>query len=274
MHYLKLYARFIVVHMKSQMEYRIGFFMDHFILILYYSITYMGVWIILNKFHSVAGWSFYEVLLLFNLNLFSYSVSSLFFGFGSMRRVETMIQQGTFDSMLIYPLNPFLHVVFKQFGHTYFAHIALCIAVFFICFEKLNIIWSFTNVLWFSLVSIGGAMIQAAVMIFTGTMNFWFIRSTTAIDTSIQVMKTFVDYPITIYEKWVQIILTFIIPYAFITFYPVEHFLNKFGPSLFYGIALFDPLFQFGTPVVGVVSFLFSYTLWNFGINRYQSTGS
>ncbi len=256
------------------MEYRLGFFMDHFILILYYSITYLGVWIILNKFHSVAGWSFYEILLLFNLNLFSYSVSSLFFGFGSMRRMETMVQQGTFDSMLIYPLNPFWHIVFKQFGHTYFAHITLCTVVFFICFEKLHIFWSFSNIIWFSLVLIGGAMIQSGIMIFTGAVSFWFIQSTTAVDSTVQTMKTFIDYPITIYEKWVQGVLTFVIPYAFVTFYPVGHFLNKSGTSLIHGVTLFDPIFQFGTPIVGILVFWFSYTLWHAGMNRYQSTGS
>lgn len=274
MDHLRLYLRFISAYMKCQMEYRVGFFMDHFILILYYSITYMGVWIVLHKFHSVAGWTFYEILLLFNLNLFSYAVSSLFFGFGSMRRMEVLVQQGTFDSMLIYPLNPFWHVVFKQFGHTYFAHIALCSGVFVLCLEKLHIVWSLANVLWFALVLLGGAMVQSGVMIFSGAVSFWFIQSTTAVDSTVQTMKTFVDYPITIYDRWVQAVLTFVVPYAFVTFYPVGHFLNKPGASLFRGITLFDPLFQFGTPIVGLLAFWLGYTLWTCGMNRYQSTGS
>ena len=78
----------------------------------------------------------------------------------------------------------------------------------------------------------------------------------------------------TIDHKGIQILLTFIVPYGFVTFYPAEYFLNKSGSPLFYGVTLFDPLFQFGTPIVGVVAFLFSYTLWNLGVNRYQSTGS
>ena len=191
-----------------------------------------------------------------------------------MLDLENMVQRGTFDSMLIYPLNPFLHVIFRQFDQSVFGHLILSIGLFFICFQNLNIVWTLSNLVWFILVLAGATLIQAAIIILSGSMSFWFVKSTSVVHTAIYGLRQFIDYPLTIYHKGIQILLTFIVPYGFVTFYPAEYFLNKSGFPLFYGVTLFDPLFQFGTPIVGVIIFILAYRVWILGISRYQSTGS
>jgi len=271
---LPLYRGFIAAHMKAQMEYRFGFFVQHIVLMLYYCISYLGLWIVLEKFQTIAGWTFYEVLLLFSLNLFAYSISSFFFGFGSMRNMDRLVQQGTFDSLLIFPLNPLVHLALKHFSNSYVAHSILCIVIFVVCFEELDIKLGPLDVLLFCGVLIGGALIQAAAMIATGTISFWFVRSTSAVDGAMQYTAKFVDYPIVIYQRWVQVVLTFVLPFAFISFYPAETFLGRNNTSVLHGILIFDPLFQFGTPLVGAVLFFLAYRFWKCGINHYQSTGT
>jgi ABC-2 type transport system permease protein len=65
----------------------------------------------------------------------------------------------------------------------------------------------------------------------------------------------------------VQVILTFILPYGFINFYPAQLFLGKDD-------YLFHPSLPYATLPVGLGLFSLAYRFWRYGINRYQGTGS
>ncbi|QUI23840.1 ABC-2 family transporter protein [Vallitalea pronyensis] len=267
MYYLNLYSRYIIVYLKSKIEYRFSFFMDIFVQIFTYIINYASIWLILNKFSDILGWSFYEIMFLYNLNLFTYGLCGLFF-WSPMRALGTMIQQGTFDSLLIRPMNPFLNLICKQFNHAFIGHIILGLIVFSISLNKLQIIWNFKFIILFMLIIIGGVLIQASMMIITASISFWFVKSTALTDTIIYGFRDFVNYPINIYNKFIKIILTFVIPYAFVNFYPVQYFLNIKENVVYH------QLFIYGTPLIGIITFAMSLLIWKFGMNRYQSTGS
>lgn len=268
MHYLKLYFRFIIVYLKTITEHKPHFVaMDVVINVLWSFISLVMLWVLLDKFGSIASWNFYEVLFLYNLNYFSFAVSALFI-WNPMTKLEDMIRKGTFDGMLVKPLNPLIHMICKEFSHGHLVQVVFGIVMFVICFKNLAIAWTLSKVIWFCLVVMGAILIQSALMILTGIISFWFVKSTALVDMMIDDIRRFLDYPIIIYDKWVQIILTFIIPYAFVNFFPAQALINKTDSTLFH------PVFQFITPLVGVVLLTLAYTLWKLGINRYQSTGS
>lgn len=267
MNYFQLYFRFIIVYLRSRMEYRFSFFMDVFVQIITYLINFLGIWIMLNHFKSIQGWSLYEVLFIYNLNLISYGISGLFI-WSPMRQLEGMVQSGEFDGILTKPINSFLHIIFKQFNHAFIGHIVLGGIVFYICNEKLNIDWTVFKLAMFILVIIGATLIQSSIMIISGCISFWIVKSTAIVDTMIYGFRSFINYPISIYHTSIQIFLTFILPYGFINFYPSLILLNKGEQSLFYDY------FQYGTPVLGIVLFILSLFVWSFSVNKYQSAGS
>ena len=114
---------------------------------------------------------------------------------------------------------------------------------------------------------LGAALIQAAILVVVGTMSFWLVKNT-ATYSLLNCFNNFLDYPITIYSKSIQAFLTFVIPVAFVNYYPAHYFLDKTGDNLFF------PALQYGTPVVGIVLFLLAYQFWKIGVNKYESTGS
>jgi ABC-2 type transport system permease protein len=71
-------------------------------------------------------------------------------------------------------------------------------------------------------------------------------------------------YPVTIYNKLLRGILTWILPFAFVGFYPSAYFLD---PKNWTGFALL-------TPVIGGVFAAMGLTLWNIGVKRYRGAGS
>ncbi|ENH95631.1 ABC transporter permease [Gracilibacillus halophilus YIM-C55.5] len=267
MNFIKLYIRFIVVFLKSKMEYRFSFFMDLFTNVFTYSLLFVSIWVILNKFQHIQGWGFYEVMFLYNLNLFTYAISGMFIKH-PMLDLEKMVQNGDFDSVLIKPIDPLYHIVVRQFEYTFFGHILLSIVVFCISVPKIGIPLNSFNILWFALFIIGGVLIHSSIMIISGSMSFWFVKSTSILEMGIYDIRSFLNYPISIYQNSIQIFLTFVLPFAFVNFYPAQFFLQKEGNDLFH------PLLQFGTPIVGIITIFIAYYIWSVGVNNYQSTGS
>lgn len=267
MGFLQLIFKYLIAHFKSQTEYRFMFVMDIFTSMIIYSATYLGIWIILNRFQVIQGWTFYEVMLLFNLNLLAFGLSSFFLR-APMQTLQTMIQQGSFDLMLVKPLNPFLHMLVRNYTHAYLGHIILATTMLSISFSNLNVHWTIIKVVFLGLDLIGAALIISAVLVATGALSFWIVKVGSITDIFLYDIREAVNYPVSIYGKAITVLLTFVIPYAFISFYPAQYLLDGKGETLFH------PVLQYGTPVVGIVMFLIAYKFWTIGVNRYESTGS
>ena len=81
--------------------------------------------------------------------------------------------------------------------------------------------------------------------------------------------QDFSRYPISIYQRGVRVVLAFMLPFAFMNYFPATFLLHKTEDGLH-----LNPAVGLLTPVVGVVCLALAYTFWRFGLNRYQGTGS
>ncbi len=267
MRMIKLCIRAYTTYLKCVFEYRAALITGMFSNFTSYVVMYVGIWILLDRFIMIQGWTLYEVLLLFNLNLVSYALAGFIFDL-PMLGMENMIRRGVFDIVLVRPMNTLLYTIVGKPMPLYFAHWTLGAIVFMMCFANLNIQWTFIKVVFLLFTIIGAALIQSAMQLIAGTLCFWIVRSRSVSGVLVHGSREFVQYPISIYGKFIQVLLTFVIPWAFVNFYPAQYFLDKKGD------ALFHPILQFGTPVVGVVHFLLANKFWTIGVNRYESTGS
>ena len=78
-------------------------------------------------------------------------------------------------------------------------------------------------------------------------------------------LKNFCDYPIQIYSKGLQFLLTFIVPYALTGYYPVANLLGKDYPNLW---------IAYISPVIAFVMAINAYIFWHIGLKHYGSTGA
>jgi ABC-2 type transport system permease protein len=264
---VKLYLQLILIQLQSMMEYRAVFLFGAVAQALAYGAHFLLIWVMVNKFDGIAGWSPYEVTLLYGLNLFSYSTAGIFC-LNSFYGLGGMIRSGEFDNVLTKPLNPFLLISFRQFNYGYFSHLSLSGFVIALSWARLEIPVTGTNLLFLLVTLVSGALIQAAMFIFTGVPAFWIVRSEGLAEILMWDVGYFVRYPITVYNSGIQILLTLIVPYAFVSFYPVQFFLAKND------VCMFHPVFRFLSPVVGAAMFAAAYRFWRFGLDRYESTGS
>ena len=266
MNYLGLYIQLIYIRLQTMVEYRNAFLWGALAQAASYVAQFLLIWVLINQFHMIGNWEPYQVMFLYALNLCSYAIAG-FFMYNLFASLPTMIRTGEFDDLLTKPLNPFLHLTCKNFNYGYFTHFFLSILIIIICFDNLHVKLTPFGVLFLGIVILSGGLIQGAAFLFISAPSFWLIDSN-SMGFFLWDLSGFVRYPITIYPKVIQVVLTLIIPYAFISFYPAQYFLSKNDFSLFY------PVFQYLSPIVGILLFWGAYKFWTYGISNYKSSGS
>ena len=110
--------------------------------------------------------------------------------------------------------------------------------------------------LWFWVTMFGQAL---TVTMFVA---FWITDSLPVTHAVFQTHE-FARYPLTIYSSWIRVLLTWIIPYGMVSFYPASE-LTGHNPGL---MAWVPPMMALALLTVG-------YRLWVFGLRHYSGTGS
>lgn len=260
---LKLFGKLVFLLTKERMEYRGDFLLSVLAQIINYTGDYIIIWLFLQKFDTLAGWTWPEIAL-YSLGLFTYAIGASF-SFVQMRELESQVKNGTFDAILVKPVNPYLYLVCRGFNLGYLAHVVISGSVLAWALIKLNISLSGIQILYLVLCILGGAMIQAGFMSAIGAVSFVWIR-TNFLFTLFFKFKEFISYPLPVFGTFIQVLLTFILPFAFINFYPAAFLLTKETPLL-------SSWTMWIVPVVGPLVYWLGYHLWMRSVNRYQGAG-
>ena len=119
------------------------------------------------------------------------------------------------------------------------------------------------------LAALGGALIDFGINLAIATASFWFTRIDSLRWVFMSLEQEFSRYPISIYQRGVRLVLAFVLPFAFMNYFPATYLLHKSEDGLH-----LNPAIGLLTPLVGVVVFVAAYLFWRIGLDRYQGTGS
>lgn len=270
MDFIKLYLKFIKVYIKSKIEYRFGLIFELFANIILFLVYFMGVYVIFSQFTNVHGWDRYEFIFMFTTNWISYSFSSFLF-WKPMQDMGNMITTGEFDSYLIRPIGPLKYLVFRQFQYTFLPRMVIAIVFWIYSIPKITIVWSLSKIIFLVATFVMGFLIYTSVFVILGALSFWLLRSnevTAIVINNDYGLRTFADYPLAMYSKPVQLLLTFIIPFGFTGYYTVAYLLEK-DSGLF--LQKMTPILA---PIITIVFVILAAKLWAAGIKRYSSAGN
>ena len=223
------------------------------------------IWVVIDRFERIGNWTAFEVLLLLGMNRLAYAIAALFTS-SSFWRLGHFVRSGGFDEFLIRPMSTPLYFIIKEFHYGYLAHILISSFVIALSFHNLSVSFTLLNFLWLLIVILSGGLIQLSLMLYTTIASFWLVRADSIMSFFVWGFRDFSEYPISIFPRFIQIFLTFVIPFAFINFYPAQYFIGK---SEF---LTFHPYIQFMGPFVGLSMFSIAILLWKAGLKRYQST--
>lgn len=261
---LALFWHHVRLRMRERMEYRGAFLLGMLAQGVGYAAGVAVIWLTLHRFEVIAGWDWSEIALLYSLSVITYALGAAF-AFSPMTELETMVQQGTLESVLVKPTNPLLTLIGQRFNVGYISHLVLAGSIFLWALTAARIEWSLATILLLISAVVSGAFIQAGMLVLIGAWTFTFTRAGALFRLNGQ-MRLFLQWPMTIFGALPQVVLTVVFPLAFATYYPAATVLSKDGQ-------LFPGWTGWLTPVVGPVFFWIAYNVWMGGIDRYQGAG-
>ena len=256
----KVYKHYFIIHLKSAMQYKTSFFMGMFGQFLVAFGVFLGMFFMFQRFHSLKGFSYEEILLCFGILLMAFSLAE-----GIARGFDTfssMVRQGSFDRVMVRPRNEILQVLgskieFSKLGRVFQGVVILIYAVI-----KSKVEWSIVKVFVLLNMIVGGMVIFVGLFLLYAAVCFFTLEGLEFFNIFTDGAKEFGEYPFNVYGKRVLQFCTFCIPYALVQYYPLLYLLDR--GKWWYGIL----------PIVACLFIIPCYIVWKIGVRHYQSSGS
>ncbi len=268
MHQATLYFRLVLVQLQSQLQYRASFVFEILSTAFIVFVEFLAVAVVFERFEHIKGWTLGEVALLWAMVEISFGLMDMLFqGFDPPVFAEK-IRLGTFDQLLLRPVNITLQVLASELELRRIGKIILGIAIFFLALNLTDIEWTWIKVALIPCMILSMTMFFAALFMFGSTITFWTVQSIDLLKILTYGGSYLMTYPMHIYQNWMRRIFTFIIPAIFLNYYPALYILDKPDPFNFPSFAPFIGI------ALAAMMLLLAYRFWIFGIRHYQSTGS
>lgn len=259
--YLSLYWYFLLQRFKILMEYRVNFIIGASSTVLLQAAGLAAIWVVMSQIPSLRGWNFNEVLLVYGLLTLSKSINHMF-----ADNLWTIgwqyIRSGNFDRFLVRPIDPLFHLLADRFCHDGIGNFLVGAALVAKASASLSIAWTPLHLYYLMLAVLSGGGIFIALNLITATSAFW-IMDSIPVTQIIFNTHEFAKYPLDIYGRGISILMTWLIPYGFASFYPASYLLGRDNSWL-----------AWAGPFVSAVLLLVSYRVWRFGLGHYAGTGS
>ena len=262
----RLYFRLVGARIRSQMQYRASFMLMLTVTTAGLMTEFIAVLLLFNRFEALAGWEVGEVALLFGLTSMAFGICEMF-GAGFDVFPNT-IRRGEFDQVLVRPAGVFVQVMAADFQLRRFGRIFQGAAAFGLGVYWTSVDWSMAKVLYLVMVLGSGAVLFTALLVLGATLCFWTVQSIELINIFTFGGSEMTSYPLPIYHLLMQRFFTYIVPLAFVSYFPAVYLLNR--PEL----ATTPGWFAYMPPVAALGLGLVSRVAWGFGVRHYRSTGS
>lgn len=223
----------------------------------------LGLFLLFSRFGSIGTWSVEKILLIYAMAITSFGLAETFCrGFDYFP--WKMIRSGDFDRILLRPSSIFVQVAGSYFHIHRLSRVLSGIAAMLWCLWRLGVHLALINTIVIILALIGGFLAYTGVFVMTSGLAFFTIQGLDWIyiftNASYQVTRIPMDYM----PKVLRNLFTFFMPMLVISYYPASAACG-WGESYFKGFLALP---------AGILFFLFSNLVWNYGVRHYKSTGS
>lgn len=258
-----LYFKYLSILFKSQLQYRTSFWLLTFGQFFIPFSVFAGLYFMFERFGQLQGWSFFETALCFAIIHMAFSLSECFArGFDAF---SSLVAGGDFDRVLVRPRSTVVQVLGSKFEFTRFGRLLQSAIVLAWALYNLPIEWSVVKVITLLLMVTSGVLIFTGIYMLAATLCFWTIQGMEVANIFTDGGREMAQYPLNIYQKWVTVFFTFIIPFGCVSYLPLLYILDKVhGSELLYMLM----------PLAGVLFLLPCILVWQLGVRHYRSTGS
>lgn len=267
-HSFDIYRRLLGVQLRSQLQYRSSFLLDMLSTGMIVLFEFGSMALVLQRFGHLQGWRLPEIAFLYGLVEISFGLMDMLFSGFDPPDFGQRVRQGTFDQILLRPINITAQVMGSALELRRLGKIAFGIGLFVYALSLNDIVWTLPKLLYFPPVIASLVAFFGGLFIMGSTITFWTVNPIEVLNMLTYGGSFTISYPMTIYPNWLRRFFTYIVPAIFLNFYPTLYFLDRADPLNF------PPFAPFIAPLVGFGTLWLSLRVWRFGIQHYQSTGN
>lgn len=215
-----------------------------------------------SQIPEVDGWNAWEVGLLYSLALMPRGICELLCDGPWMLR--TSVNRGEFDRLLVRPVSPALQMACSIVSLHGFGQLGLGLTVFFVANSHLDIDWTWAKFAFLLMILLSSVIMLGAINFLVNLIGFWEPSAQSAVPTFGAMLIDVAKFPLTVFPPVLQGLIVFVLPYAFITWFPALVLLDRESEWRWLGYL---------APLVTVWVVVATSFLWRRGINRYQGVG-
>lgn len=264
---LTMYFIYVRNTIKSWFQYKLDACLRSFAVFLREAASIIVIYLTLLSFEDLNGWETMELFFLYSLIFLTYAI--LIILFTGLRDFEKLVNTGALDRFLLRPRGVLFQVLasnsdwFAAIGHGTLGVILMLVSA-----GQIGVVWTPLEIVYFVAVIISGVLIQGAIFLFIASLSFFIIKVGNIRNVFYYDTRQFAGYPISIYPKVLQILMIYIVPFAFVNFFPVQFILRK--PDM----ELFSSIYMYISPFLGFGLYLIAYAFWRFSLKYYHSSGN
>jgi ABC-2 type transport system permease protein len=261
-----IYRRIVGSRIRSQLQYRLSFALTVTGNVLLTSLDFAAILVLFGQVDALGDWSVSEVALLYGISSVSFALTDIVVG--QLDQLPRMIREGEFDQILVRPLGSLLQVVSADVALRHLGRLLQGLIVLAVALTQLDVAWTAGRAAMLLVAIVAGVAIFAGVWVAFSSIAFWLIDSQEVCNAFTYGGSFSAQYPVNIFGRWLRRLVVFVIPVAFVAYYPSLYVLDK-PDELGLPTAL-----QFVSPAVAIAVGLAAWMVWRNAVRRYRSVGS
>jgi ABC-2 type transport system permease protein len=225
---------------------------------------FLGLWILFGTVDRLGGFGLAEVALLYGASGVGIGVADLLIG--SVERIGVHVRTGGLDVMMVRPVPLLVQVCADQFalrrlGRITQATVVLAVGLTAVDWDPLRVLVALEMV-------VAGSVIFFCLFVTFSCIQFWTTDATEFANAFTYGGNTLTQYPLTIFPSELVKSLSFVLPVAFVNWYPCLYLLGRDDP---FGL---PGWLQVASPLPALLLGGLTWLVWRAGVRHYGSTGS
>ena len=171
---MKLYGKYLLMHLKCQLQYKLSFALLMLAQFLIAFFTLLGLWFMMSRFHSVDGFALPQVLIGFAVVLMAFAIAEG--GARSFDMFPLLISNGRFDRMLMRPRGLIFQVLASEIDFSRLGYILNAALVLAYAIPASGIVWTPDKILTLVLMIVCGAVVFSSLFLIYASIAFFHHR--------------------------------------------------------------------------------------------------
>lgn len=219
-----------------------------------------------EQFGEINGWNYGQLAFLYGISVISHALSMIFFVQGWF--MGFYVIEGEFDRFLTRPMSVLYQFFFTNINVFGLTDLIPGILVFLYGCVKTDFPFTVTNVVGILVMLTGAVLIRGGIYILLGSTSFWTKSANDFGQFTQEIFDKTTMYPLSMYPESLQLILTFLIPIGWVSFYPTSEFL---GIEHSFSTGNMGVWITLG---VGIITMLITGFVFQTGLKQYESAGN